>query len=101
MNKLSQERLISYQRRKSKKEKTAFINLLKQQLPIEIEQSGRTIKSRNPISDNIEKAKIILSLLGISDQLVDFIVDITIWLIIFDVILGYPNNITQMTIHLE
>lgn len=88
MNKLSQERLISYQRRKSKKEKTAFINLLKQQLPIEIEQSGRTIKSRNPISDNIEKAKIILSLLlGISDQLVDFIVDITIWLIIFDVIL--------------
>ncbi|MCI5774095.1 MAG: M28 family peptidase, partial [Erysipelotrichaceae bacterium] len=61
MNKLSQEILANYQRRKSFKEKTAFINLLQEHLPIHIESSGHIIKNRNIIIGNIEKAKIILT----------------------------------------
>ena len=61
MQKLSQEILQNYQRRKSYKEKTKFINLLKEHYDITIESSGRIIKNRNIIIGNIEKANIIFT----------------------------------------
>ncbi len=61
MQKLSQEILQNYQRRKSYKEKTNFINLLKESYDITIESSGRIIKNRNIIIGNVEKAKIIFT----------------------------------------
>lgn len=61
MQKLSKEILQNYQRRKSYKEKTNFINLLKEHYDINVESSGKIIKNRNIVIGDVEKAKIIFT----------------------------------------
>jgi len=53
--------LNEYQIRKTKKEKTRFINFIKDEFEdVQIEESGKLIKSRNIVIGDPEKAKVIL-----------------------------------------
>lgn len=63
MNELSKKILESYQVRKTKKQKTDFINMMKEELKdknIQIEEGG-FFKCRNIIVGDLEKAKVILA----------------------------------------
>ena len=60
MTELSQLILEKYQVRKSKKQKTTFINLLKEHMPVNI-QTGGIVKSRNIIVGDVEKADVVFT----------------------------------------
>ena len=60
MTELSSIIFDKYQIRKSKKQKTEFINLLKEYMPINIQQGG-LLKSRNIIVGDVEKADVIFT----------------------------------------
>lgn len=61
MTPLSQKILESYQIRKTKKQKLAFIDLMQQYYPNLTVQEGGIIKCRNLILGDIENAKLVLS----------------------------------------
>lgn len=61
MTALSQTILDNYQVRKTKKQKTAFISLLKEHFPLLQIQEGGFPKNRNLIYGDVESAKIILT----------------------------------------
>lgn len=61
MTALSNEILEKYQVRKSRKQKTAFIELIKNNFPDLVVQKGGFPQSRNLILGDIEKAKVVLS----------------------------------------
>ena len=61
MTDLSRKILSDYQVRKTKKQKLAFIQLLKQHFPTLTVQEGSIPKCRNIIVGDVEKAKIVLS----------------------------------------
>jgi len=60
MTELSRIIFDKYQIRKSKKQKTEFINLLKEHMPVKI-QTGGLIKSRNIIVGDVEKADVVFT----------------------------------------
>lgn len=60
MTQLSQIILDSYQVRKSKKQKTAFINLLSQHMPVQV-QSGGVLKNRNIVVGDLNTAKVVFT----------------------------------------
>ncbi|MBQ5782258.1 MAG: hypothetical protein IIV99_02590, partial [Oscillospiraceae bacterium] len=60
MTQLSQIILDRYQVRKSKQQKTDFINLLNQHLPTEI-QTGGLLKSRNIVVGDLNTAKVVFT----------------------------------------
>lgn len=60
MTPLSQKILESYQVRKTKKQKTAFIELLREHHPeLEVEENGGLIRTRNIVIGDVEKAKVV------------------------------------------
>lgn len=61
MTALSNEILEKYQVRKTRKQKTAFIELIKNNFPDLVVQKGGFPQSRNLILGDIEKAKVVLS----------------------------------------
>ena len=61
MTELSQKILEQYQIRKTRKQKTAFIELLQQAFPQTIVQKAKIPASRNLIIGDIEKAKVVFS----------------------------------------
>jgi len=60
MTELSQKILDTYQIRKTSKQKTAFIELLRQYIPSLIVESEGMIKTRNLVVGDVEKAEVIL-----------------------------------------
>ena len=60
MTELSRIIFEKYQIRKSKNQKTEFINLLKEHMPVNI-QTGGLLKSRNIIVGDVEKADVVFT----------------------------------------
>ncbi len=60
MTALSEKILASYQVRKTKKQKTAFIDMMKQEFPELRVEEGGSLKSRNLIVGDISKARVVL-----------------------------------------
>ncbi len=60
MTPLSQKILESFQVRKTKKQKTAFIDLLKENYPeLQVEETGGLVPTRNIVIGNVENAKVV------------------------------------------